>query len=60
MVTYDTRTGPALTAVRALSYAWTDHGEAESQRLVYEKALGVAPAVRPQRQADAVTQAAIL
>lgn len=48
MATYDTRTGPALTANRELSYVWTDEREAEGQRPAYEAALGVALAVQPQ------------
>ena len=48
-VTYDTRTGPALTSNRALCYVWLDEQEAEGQRRAYEAALGVALAV--QRQA---------
>jgi hypothetical protein len=47
-VTYDTRTGPGLTANPALSYVWIDPGMAEVQRRGYEDALGVALAVRPQ------------
>jgi hypothetical protein len=48
MVTYDTRTGPSLTASRALSYVWTNPTEAETQRLAYQAALGVALSVQPQ------------
>lgn len=48
MATYDTRTGPALTANRALSYVWTDAREAEGQRKAYEAALGVVLSVTPQ------------
>ena len=44
---YDTRTQPRLTG-RALSYIWTNPSEAETQRLAYEAALGVALAVQPQ------------
>ena len=45
---YDTRTGPSLTASRALSYVWTNPTEAETQRLAYQAALGVALTVQPQ------------
>ena len=48
MVTYDTRTGPSLTASRALSYVWANPTEAETQRLSYQAALGVALVVQPQ------------
>ena len=49
MVTYDTRTGAALTANRALAYVWTDPKEAEGQRRAYEAVLGHALAVQPQQ-----------
>ena len=48
MVTYDTRTGPGLTASQALCYIWTTPSEAEKQRRAYQAALGVALTVRPQ------------
>ena len=49
MVTYDTRTGAALTANRALAYVWTDPKEAEGQRRAYEAVLGHALAVQLQQ-----------
>ena len=49
MVTYDTRTGAALTANRAISYVWTVHAEAEGQRKAYEAVLGYALAVQLQQ-----------
>lgn len=48
MVTYDTSTGPSLTANRALSYVWTSMTEAEAQRHAYQTALGVPLVARPQ------------
>ena len=48
MVTNDTRTGPSLTTSRALSYVWTNPTEADSQRLAYQAALGVALKVQLQ------------
>jgi hypothetical protein len=48
MVTYDTSTGPSLTANRALSYVWTSMTEAEAQRHAYQTALGVPLVARHQ------------
>jgi len=53
MATYDTRTGPALTGNRALSYVWTEEHAAESQRIAYETALGVSLSVKPQPPQEA-------
>ena len=49
MVTYDTRTGAALTSNRALAYVWTDPNAADGQRRAYEAVLGHALAVQPQQ-----------
>lgn len=51
-VTYDTRTGPALTSNRALCYVWTDGRDAEAQRRAYEAALGVSLSVQAQAAAQ--------
>lgn len=50
MVTNDTRTGPALTSSRALSYVWSTRAEAEAQHPLYEAALGVALSIEQQRK----------
>lgn len=48
MVTYDTSTGPSLTANQALSYVWASMAEAEAQRQAYQAALGVPLIARHQ------------
>ena len=40
--TYDTRTGPSLTKIPGLRYSFDNEAKAESQRSLYENALGVA------------------
>lgn len=48
MVTNDTRTGPALTRSRALSYVWSTREDAGAQQAQYEMALGVALDIEEQ------------
>ena len=48
MATYDTRFGPALTRNIALSYVWTDAAAAETQKPLYEQALGIELTITPQ------------
>lgn len=48
MATYDTRFGPALTTNIALSYVWTDAAAAETQKPLYEQALGTELTITPQ------------
>lgn len=46
-VTYDTRTGPALTTSSALCYVWPTQDDAEALRRAYEVAVGVSLTVQP-------------
>ena len=46
MVTYDTRTGAALTSNRALAYVWTDPNAADGQRPIVADGQPSEPAGR--------------